>query len=134
MGARGGVAPKDPGQRRRYNQPARGEWVDLEPLEAPVLPGYNEMEFTAPVWLWEAWRADSVSSQYGEADIAAIVLLATDWERLQPAEQRLRMDALGLTPKGKRDLRWRTPNEVKTIKKQAELAKVRHIRAVGEEK
>jgi hypothetical protein len=44
------------------------------------------------------------------------------------------MDQLGLTPKGKRDLRWRTPNEVKTIKKQAEKAPVRHIRAVGEQK
>jgi hypothetical protein len=92
------------------------------------------MYFTAPVWLWEAWRADAVTSQYGEADIAAITLLAVEWESLLPAEQRLRMDSLGLTPKGKRDLRWRTPNEVKTIKKQAEKAPVRHIRAVGEQK
>jgi len=67
------VAPKDPAQRRRYNQPARGEWVDLEPLEEPILCGYDEMRFTIPVWLWQAWRADAVTSQYGEADMGAIV-------------------------------------------------------------
>ena len=70
MAGRGGsVAPKERGQRRRYNQPARGEWVDLEPLEEPLLTGYDEMRFTIPVWLWQAWRADAVTSQYGEADM-----------------------------------------------------------------
>jgi hypothetical protein len=61
-------------QRRRYNQPARGEWVDLEPLEAPVLPEYdpggpefvesrdhegNPIEVRRGVSprMWEAWRS-----------------------------------------------------------------------------
>ena len=135
MAGRGGsVAPKDPAQRRRYNQPARGEWVDLEPLEEPILCGYDEMRFTIPVWLWQAWRADAVTSQYGEADMGAIELLAVEWDGLQANEQRLRMDSLGLTPKGKRDLRWRTPNEVKTIRKAEEKAKVLKLHAVGKTK
>jgi hypothetical protein len=129
----GGPAPKLREQRRRYNQPARGEWVDLEPLEEPILDEFGP-NMTCPAWLWEAWRADAVTSQYGEADIAAITLLAEEWTELTPADQDRRMDRLGLNPKGKRDLRWRTPNEVKTIKKQAEKAPVRHIRAVGEQK
>jgi hypothetical protein len=41
------------------------------------------------------------------------------------------MDRLGLTPKGKRDLRWRTPNEVKTIEAQERRQKVRRLRAVS---
>jgi len=41
------------------------------------------------------------------------------------------MNWLGLTPKGKRDLRWRTPNEVKTIRKAEEKANVTKLRAVG---
>jgi len=129
--ARGGVAPKDPSQRRRYNQPARGEWVDLVPLEEFILPPFNRETMSAPEWLWNAWRADAVTSQYGEADVASITLLAVKWDDLQPNEQRLRMDSLGLTPKGKRDLRWRTPNEVKTIKKAEEKANVTKLRAVG---
>jgi len=126
-----GTAPKPASQRRRRNEPLRGDWVDLEPLEEPVLPPYNRETMAAPDWLWNAWRADAVSSQYSEADIATITLLAVEWDGLQPAEQRLRMDSLGLTPKGKRDLRWRTPNEVKTIRKAEEKANVTKLRAVG---
>jgi hypothetical protein len=50
-----------------------------------------------------------VTSQYGPADLAAVRELARRYDTLAPAEQRLRMDGLGLTPKGKRDLRWRPP-------------------------
>jgi len=127
-----GPAPKAPEQRRRYGQPARGEWVDLEPLDEPVLKIWDD-RFTVPRDLWEAWRISPVTSQYGPEDVAAICALAIEWETRTFADRDRQMDKLGLTPKGKRDLRWRTPNEGKTIKKQAELAKVRHIRAVGED-
>ena len=50
------------------------------------------------------------------------------------SETRRQMDKLGLTPKGKRDLRWRTPNEVKTIKQQQQKAEVRRLHAVGKAK
>jgi len=144
-----GPAPKAPGERRRYNQPLRGEWIDLEPLEEPILREYDPDWATTVVItdegarevpsgvrreMWEAWRNSPVTSQYGPEDIAAIEELAARFYLLTYADQDRRMNALGLTPKGKRDLRWRTPNEVKTIKKQAEKAQVRHIRAVGEQK
>lgn len=122
-----GPAPKDPGHRRRYNQPARSEWVDLEPLDKPILPpAMREWESHVKA-LWEAWRSDPVTSQYGPADLAAVFELARMYDKLQPNEQRLRMDGLGLTPKGKRDLRWRTPAEVATAKGRAEVRKLRVV-------
>ena len=125
-----GPTPKAPGERRRYNQPARGEWVDLEPLEAPVLPEF-EPTFQMPKRMWNAWRQDPITSQYGETDIAAAVWLAEEFRDLPPAQCVALMDKLGMTPKGKRDLRWRTPNEVKTIRKAEEKANVTKLRAVG---
>jgi len=128
-----GPAPKSPEHRRRRNEPLRGEWVDLEPLEEPILKIWDD-RFTVPDYMWQAWRISPVTSQYGPEDLAAIHDLAVGWEEMTFADRDRRMDRLGLTPKGKRDLRWRTPNEVKTIKKAAEKAQVRHIRAVGNDK
>ena len=111
-----GPAPKAPEQRRNHKEPTRGEWVDLAPLAKPVLPALPKRRKGEGPWpaatraVWAAWRRDPVTSQYSEADIA----YALDTIRLHAVmkpttagEVRLRMDALGLTPKGKRDLRWR---------------------------
>lgn len=131
MGGRG-PAPKPPGQRRNRTPPARGEWVDLEPLVEPVLPEADEGWSGRVKRLWSAWRADPVSSQYGPADVAALWEFADEFDKLKPNEQRLRMDGFGLTPKGKRDLRWRTPSEVATQSGGGvpKLAEVRRLRAV----
>lgn len=72
-----------------------------------------------------------MTSQYGPEDIDAIEDLAREWAEMTYADRDRRLDKLGLTPKGKRDLRWRTPNEVKTIKKQAAKANVAKLHAVG---
>lgn len=106
-----GPAPAE--TRRRRNEPARGEWVDLEPLEVPVLPELPDAG-ELPVWsvsLWDAWRSDPVTAQWSPGDVAyaleTIRLHAADPGGKRANEVRLRMDGLGLTPKGKRDLRWR---------------------------
>src|SRR5438309_1512057 len=115
-----GPVPKDPAQRRRRNEPARGEWVDLPELEKPVLPSLPRRPSRDGGWsartkaVWSAWRADRVTSQYAPSDVAAAVELAWLFEEYVrgakvAAEVRQRMDGLGLTPKGKRDLRWRVP-------------------------
>lgn len=141
-----GPAPKPPEQRRRRNEPLRGEWVDLEPLAEPVLPEYDAewAEFTAsrdldgnPIEvrrgvspkMWEAWRSSPVTSQYGPEDVAAACYLAEAFHSLSDASRLSMMDRLGLTPKGKRDLRWRTPAEVATVPGRR-TAKVRKLRAV----
>lgn len=143
-----GRLPKDPGQRRRYNQPARGEWIDLKPLEETVLPELDEdwLEWTTtrdkdgnPIEvrrgvsrrMWEAWRRSPVTSQYGPEDIAACCYLAEAFHSLSDASRFAMMDRLGLTPKGKRDLRWRTPAEVKTLAEQP--APVKRLRVVEPE-
>ena len=107
-----GPAPKDPGARRRRNVPERGEWRDLVALDEPVLGEAGEGWCGQARVLWEAWRVDPVSGTWLESDRVAAWLLAECWEGLAPSEQRLRMDGLGLTPKGKRDLRLRVPAEV----------------------
>lgn len=127
-----GPAPKAVGQRRRYNQPARGEWVDLEPLERPLLPAAPKDWSPRMQRFWAAWRQDPITTQYGHADLAAIWDLAENFENLSEPTQTNRMDRLGLTPKGKRDLRWRTPAEVATIARQGKSAEVRQLRAVAD--
>jgi hypothetical protein len=125
-----GPAPKPPELRRRYGQPARGEWVDLEPLVEPVLGPFNREEMTLRERMWNGWRNSPVTSQYGPEDIEAIYELARDYAEMTFADRDRRMSYLGLNPKGKRDLRWRTPNEVKTIKKAEAKANVMKLRAV----
>lgn len=135
-----GPAPKDPGARRRRNEPARGEWVDLEPLAEPVLPELPPLE--GEEWpentrsTWEAWRRDPVSAQWTPADVAFAldtILLHAGMTPSNASEVRLRMDALGLTPKGKRDLRWRVvaaEAEVVPLRKRGKMPQQRRLRAV----
>lgn len=136
-----GPAPKEAGRRRR-NEPTRGDWVDLPPIEAPVLPELprlvNDMDEplewrAATVATWAAWRSDPVSAQWSPSDVA----YALDTIRLHnfmtsttASEVRLRMDALGLTPKGKRDLRWRITAEPVAADVAPPVAEVRRLRAV----
>lgn len=111
-----GPAPKDSSQRRNRSLPLRGEWVDLQPLEAPVLPELAEPH----LWSersrlkWEAWRQDPVSALWTPADVSFARDTLWLYEMMKAStasEIRLREDALGLTPKGKRDLRWRAPGD-----------------------
>ena len=128
-----GPAPKE--GRRRRNVPARGEWVDLAPLEQPVLAELPETEDgwrPETVAMFEAWRSDPVSALWSPADVAFAMdtlLLHNEMTASGASEIRLRMDSLGLTPKGKRDLRWRIVEveqaEEKPVKQE------RRLRAVG---
>jgi hypothetical protein len=137
-----GPTPKAEGQRRRRNEPMRGEWVDLGPLEAPVLPEMTDL-FPRAQALYDAWRLDPITATFGPSEIAATVELAhlTDefatggdpdlkFQRVTPSELRLRMDGLGLTAKGKRDLRVRLVSEVEDAPAAAPAAEVRSLRAV----
>jgi hypothetical protein len=140
-----GPAPKPKDQRRRTNAPTRGEWVDLPAVATPTLPELPKRPRGAGRWhprtvaAWEAWRQDPASTQYGSAEVSAALELAwlhhesiMDGEP-KASEIRLRMDGLGLTAKGKRDLRWRAPTEhaAEEVKPERERsAEVRQLRAV----
>lgn len=127
-----GPAPK-PGSRTRH-RPQRGEWVDLAPLEEPLLEPLPAGDWSAEsVELWEAWRRDPVSAQWSPADraFALVTIRLFDVKPVGSAsEVRLRMDSLGLTPKGKRDLRWRVGAQVEVPAVES-AASVRRLRAVG---
>lgn len=108
-----GPAPAE--HRRRTNEPARGDWVDLPPVDKPFLPelperaegeGWSQRTMDA----WEMWRMDPATSQYTPAEIAYCLDTIYLYDAMKPStasEVRLRMDGLGLTPKGKKDLRYR---------------------------
>jgi hypothetical protein len=115
-----GPTPKSRTTRRRRNAPAGGEWTDLHPLTKPVLhelaDGWSERARDT----WQAWREDPTTSQWTPADVAyatdtltLVELNERDPTTSLAAEIRLRLDGLGLTPKGRRNLRWRiAPAEV----------------------
>ena len=110
-----GNGPAPQAVRRRRNEPARGEWIDLPPLAKPVLGKLPARSRGEEPWskraraTWEAWRSDPVSAMWSPADLAYAwdTLGLYESPKTLPSEIRLRMDGLGLTPKGKRDLRWR---------------------------
>lgn len=115
-----GPAPKDPDQRARTNAPERGDWHSLPALKKPVLPTLPRRSRGEGTWstrtrrTWTAWRCDWVTGAYGPAEIAMVVELAHLYEDAVRAggpaawaEVRQWMDRLGLTMKGKRDLRLR---------------------------
>lgn len=115
-----GPAPKTPEERVSLKVPERGDWLSLPPLEKPILPALPRRARGEGEWssrtrrAWEAWRRDWVTGSYGSAEIAMAVELAYVYEdavraRRPPywAEVRQWMDRLGLTMKGKRDLRLR---------------------------
>lgn len=112
-----GSAPKDPTLRQRRNAPMRGDWLVLPEVVDPV----PDMPARDGGWLpqveeaWRSWWSDPASTQWGPAQQNAVlellVLTSAFWggEIKVANEMRLRQDALGLTEKGKRDLRWRLP-------------------------
>ncbi len=124
-----GPPPKDSWARRRANAPAGGEWVELVPLDHPVLPALpRRSKAEGGAWspwarkTWEAWRADPATGQFSAADVqyALDTLFLIDHFGGAPsaslaAEIRLRTDGLGLSPKGKRNLRWRLSEPAEVV-------------------
>lgn len=119
-----GPPPKFPEERASYKVPERGDWLTLPPLTKPVLPALPRRARGEGPWssrttrIWNAWRKDWVTGAYGSAEIAMAVELAYVYEdavrESKPtrwAEVRQWMDRLGLTMKGKRDLRLRLAPE-----------------------
>lgn len=103
-----GPAPKPADQRRDRHVKQRGEWIDLPARRLGPIPKggpWNPRTMQA----WRAWWRDPAATQWTDADKEAVWALAElmeSWPR-NAAEIRLRADLLGLSQKGKRDMRWR---------------------------
>ena len=110
-----GPPPKPPEQRRRRNRPEGGEWVDLSPRKGrvPGLPRHQGGWSPEAKAAWKSWWSDPAAAMWGPADVAQVeqLLLLSDalWKgKLSLAQEvRLRTDGLGLSEKGRRNLRWR---------------------------
>ena len=108
-----GFAPKLPDQRRNKAAPMRGEWVDISRRVGEVPPLPEGEWHPRAARSWALWWTDPAASQWTEAQEGEVVelLALTDefWRgsTVRANEMRLRADGLGLTQKGKRDLRWR---------------------------
>ena len=108
-----GPAPKPPHLRRRRNPPTY-EWVILkDPYSGPIpeLPSGIRWTKSARAWWATIWRT-AMASQWNEGDVPALVELAMLRQKMMAGEFNLagvvekRSDKFGLTPKGRRDLRW----------------------------
>ena len=122
---------KPPEQRRNHATPSRGEWVTLEPITEPLLPEPDGRWSPNARRAWRAWRRDPVTTQWSPADIFAAKELCRLYDKLGSSEWRARTNDLGLSPRGRRDLRWRSPEEAKT---HAEQAPVKRLRLMEREK
>ena len=142
-----GPAPKDPSARRRRNQPTRGEWtvLDKESPRRPALPrpapkgGWSAFAKSE----WARWWASPMAAMWDASDRGTLELLLLFAETVRETPQaamatqiRLYRDGLGLTPKGRRDLRWLLPGEappqLDVIDGGKADSNVRRLRAVDE--
>lgn len=142
-----GPRPKAAADRRRANDPARGEWTEIaEPSRkrTPLLParGKGRGKWSPRTrYAWKAWWSDPASTQWSLADQELVLHLADvyeEWVReptsSKAAEIRQLRDSLGLTPKGRQDRRWRISTaEVADLdeeRKKKRAARPRRLRAV----
>lgn len=136
-----GRAPKDVADRRNHHAPQRGEWIELSALTKPALPSLPKGEWSERTKrAWKAWGEDPATGEYGASEVQSALDLAYVYEEWVSkggssiaAEIRQRLDGLGLTPKGKRDLRWRTPGEAAIVAAQGRPAEVRRLRVVAQD-
>lgn len=125
-----GRGPAPSTNRRRSNEPTRGDWIDVKPFEKKeqrVLPTLEEgfvdvfdLEGESITWpamtrrAWAAWRDDPVTRLYSPADVSYAldtIFLHAMQTNSTANEVRLRMDGLGLTPKGRQDRRVRVADD-----------------------
>lgn len=124
--AHAGQSPKL--NRQRKQAPARGDWKQLEALLRPLIPDLDEIPvpdicgeagwpYTSKMY-WSSWRKSPVTALWTEDDVALAIdtitahaEAASGGRGAPPSEIRLRMESLGLTPKGRTDRRLLLPEE-----------------------
>jgi hypothetical protein len=74
-----------------------------------------------------------VTSQWSPSDLALALELGERYWRFRDPDRLRILTILGLNAKGRRDLRWRLPEEAQATEK-AQTAEVRRLRIVNEQK
>jgi hypothetical protein len=134
--------PKPPGERRRRNVPARGEWT-AEPgvgwQHGPV-PEPPDGLLKASRVAWAIWMGTWVAAHWTPGDLPGlrqVIRLYDQVERgefVRSSELRLEMDTYGITPKGQQDRRWRRPEpgeESAPAADRAQGGRYGHLRPVS---
>ena len=109
-------APKDKDQRVNRHKPKTGEWVVLpksHDAKPPPLPAVKNIRWKKADKDWWAtiWRSP-MASQWQESEVFGLVDLAVLRHEFLEGDLRLaekitaKSDKFGLTPKGRKDLRW----------------------------
>jgi hypothetical protein len=114
-----GPAPKFPSQRRRRNEPARGEWK-----RAPGIGWQHGPRPKPPSGLmpasrsaWAKWFSAWFAAHWGPGDVPQLCILARLFDAIErgelqrAGELRLWMDNFGITPAGYQARRWQPPEE-----------------------
>lgn len=109
-------ARKPDGERVRRAEPIH-PWVDLpksgRPGRPPAVPKWATLTAVAKQWWAWAWKLPE-ATQWHDAEVASVVRraeLESSWQETGDAkflaEMRHLENALGMTAKARRDLRWR---------------------------
>ena len=109
-----GPAPKFPEERANRIKPQRGEWREVSIPAVSILPELpDDVRWsTRTQRIWKGWQQDPATTMFGPSEIAMCTKLAFQYEkaigdRVPWNIVTAWMDKLGLTPKGKLDLRLR---------------------------
>lgn len=110
-----GPAPKPKEQRVNRNRKLSGDWVVLprehERTTPKIPPLQAEWRKHTKDW-WKTIWASPMASQWQDADVYGLAELALlrekmlDGELSVTAQVTAKADKFGLTPKGRKDLRW----------------------------
>lgn len=121
-----GTGPAPSENRRRRNEPTRGDWIEIPQVntaKAPRMPAAPRGGWASGTKLaWKSWYADGASTMWGPGEgelVRQLAYLHHDLETMEgthgkaslAAEIRQRCDGLGLTFKGKQDRRWRVTRD-----------------------
>lgn len=112
-----GRGPTASTQRRRANEPVRGEWapIDTSGWQHGPIPDPPEGLKPASLEAWGIWMGAWFAAHWEPEDLPGlrrIILLYDQVERgeyQRSAELRIQMDTYGITPKGQQDRRWAKP-------------------------
>ena len=125
-----GPAPKKPENRTNHHAPLRGEWVTLpeKPFrgDKPDLPRVKGGLLESSKRMWADWWESPMAHMWSRSDWPVLVQLLMMSDRVNRAlntgeffpgyasmvtEARYLRDHLGLSEKGRRELRWELPGD-----------------------
>lgn len=132
-----GPAPQE--ERRRRNEPGRGEWRRPEGWgwqhgKVPSMPAHL---LGASRDAWRVWFGAWFAAFWTPEDVPALRQMVRLYDQVERgefqrhSELRLMMDTMGVTPKGQQDRRWRPPVEGESVSVVGE-SRYGHLRDVSQ--